>query len=192
MDKRLLTRSFQVSISLTSIKQRDNGYFNDYISNWTYKFKIAAPEDVSLNTTSIADLLKEFESQEFNSSGLEFLFILFVLLFPSVVKEDLVGSQGVMFPSVVKEDLVGIQGVVVMREHGRFLQSERRQNQTSRFVNATTCLVTIQVERQLDLSSVAARLRGSLVWFVRVKESMRVLVPLLVRDRTVVESDLRH
>ncbi|MQL89521.1 hypothetical protein Taro_022095 [Colocasia esculenta] len=38
--------------------------------------------------------------------GLEFLFILLVLLFPSVVKEDLVESQGVVFPSVVKEDLV--------------------------------------------------------------------------------------
>ncbi|MQL80754.1 hypothetical protein Taro_013206 [Colocasia esculenta] len=34
------------------------------------------------------------------------MFILLVLLFPSVVKEDLVGSQGVVFPSVVKEDLV--------------------------------------------------------------------------------------
>ncbi|MQL92730.1 hypothetical protein Taro_025361, partial [Colocasia esculenta] len=31
---------------------------------------------------------------------------LFKASFPSVVKEDLVGSQGVVFPSVVKEDLV--------------------------------------------------------------------------------------
>ena len=45
MDKRLLTRSFQMSNSLTSTKQRDNGYFNDYISNWRYKFKISTPEE---------------------------------------------------------------------------------------------------------------------------------------------------
>ncbi|MQM16096.1 hypothetical protein Taro_049050 [Colocasia esculenta] len=70
----------------------------------------------------------------------------------------------------------------------------------------------VEVERRLDLSFVAARLRGSLVWFVwllgscptepvtcethlfffQVKESQRVLVPLLVRDRTVAESGLRH
>ncbi|MQL95632.1 hypothetical protein Taro_028304 [Colocasia esculenta] len=50
----------------------------------------------------------------------------------------------------------------------------------------------VEVDRQLDLSSVAVRLRGSLVWFVRVKESRRVLVPLLVRDCTVAESGLRH
>ncbi|MQL79768.1 hypothetical protein Taro_012203 [Colocasia esculenta] len=50
----------------------------------------------------------------------------------------------------------------------------------------------LEVERQLDLSSVAARLRGGLVLFVWVKESRRVLVPLLVRDLTVVESGIRH
>ncbi|MQL80817.1 hypothetical protein Taro_013269 [Colocasia esculenta] len=50
----------------------------------------------------------------------------------------------------------------------------------------------VEVERQLDLSSMAARLRGSLVLFVQVKESRRFLVPLLVRDRTVAESALRH
>ncbi|MQM21710.1 hypothetical protein Taro_054754 [Colocasia esculenta] len=41
-----------------------------------------------------------------------------------------------------------------------------------------SCLV--EVERQLDLSSVAARLRGVLVLFVRVKVSRRILVPPLV------------
>ncbi|MQM03338.1 hypothetical protein Taro_036119 [Colocasia esculenta] len=49
------------------------------------------------------------------------------LIFPSVVKEDLVGIQGIVvpfccegrpgggsrFPSIMKENLVGIQGVVV-------------------------------------------------------------------------------
>ncbi|MQL97661.1 hypothetical protein Taro_030355 [Colocasia esculenta] len=72
----------------------------------------------------------------------------------------------------------------------------------------SSCLV--EVARQLNLLSVAARLRGGLVLFVRgsyptesvtceahpfflqVKESRRVPVPLLVRDRTVVESGLHH
>ena len=31
--------SFQKSSSLTSTNLRDNGYFNDYISNWRYKYK---------------------------------------------------------------------------------------------------------------------------------------------------------
>ncbi|MQL88394.1 hypothetical protein Taro_020953 [Colocasia esculenta] len=58
----------------------------------------------------------------------------------------------------------------------------------------------LQVERQLDLSSMATRLRGGLVLFVRpmtyeahpffvhVKESKRVPVPLLVPVSTIVES----
>ncbi|MQL78277.1 hypothetical protein Taro_010715 [Colocasia esculenta] len=74
-----------------------------------------------MNTTSIVDLLKEFESQEFNSSVSLALCSLCCSrnpkrasgVFPSCVKEDLVGIHGVVFPSVVKEDLVGIQGVVV-------------------------------------------------------------------------------
>ncbi|MQM17451.1 hypothetical protein Taro_050425, partial [Colocasia esculenta] len=44
-----------------------------------------------------------------------------------------------------------------------------------------------QVERQLDLSSVAARLRGLLV-----RESRRIHVPLVVPVSTVVESGPRH
>ncbi|MQM20522.1 hypothetical protein Taro_053544, partial [Colocasia esculenta] len=40
------------------------------------------------------------------SQGVVFPFVVKEDLFPSVVKEDLVGSQGVVFPSVVKEDLV--------------------------------------------------------------------------------------
>ncbi|MQL91706.1 hypothetical protein Taro_024322 [Colocasia esculenta] len=49
-----------------------------------------------------------------------------------------------------------------------------------------------RVERQLDLSSVAARLRGGLVLFVRVKESRRVHVPLLVPVGIIVESGPHH
>ncbi|MQL89701.1 hypothetical protein Taro_022285, partial [Colocasia esculenta] len=45
---------------------------------------------------------------------------------------------------------------------------------------------------QLDLSSVAARLRGRLVLFVQVKESRKAPVPLLVLVSTIVESSLRH
>ncbi|MQL78498.1 hypothetical protein Taro_010922 [Colocasia esculenta] len=46
----------------------------------------------SSKNTSFADLRKNLRAK--NS-----------ILFPSVVKEDLVGSQGVVFPSIVKEDL---------------------------------------------------------------------------------------
>ncbi|MQL98123.1 hypothetical protein Taro_030819 [Colocasia esculenta] len=66
----------------------------------------------------------------------------------------------------------------------------------------------VLVERQLDLSSVAARLRGSSVWFVRgsfptepvtceahpysfhVRESRRLLILHLVLSRTVAEQGL--
>ncbi|MQL68705.1 hypothetical protein Taro_001008 [Colocasia esculenta] len=68
----------------------------------------------------------------------------------------------------------------------------------------------VVVERQLDLSSVAARLRGSPVWFVRgsfptepvtceahfyssqVRESRRLLALRLVQSRTVAELGLHH
>ncbi|MQL92475.1 hypothetical protein Taro_025098 [Colocasia esculenta] len=50
----------------------------------------------------------------------------------------------------------------------------------------------VLVKRQLDLSSVAARLRGSPVWFVRVRESMRLLALHLVQGRTVAELGLHH
>ncbi|MQM13721.1 hypothetical protein Taro_046647 [Colocasia esculenta] len=50
----------------------------------------------------------------------------------------------------------------------------------------------VVVEWQLDLSSVAARLRGGLMLFIRVKESGRVPVPLLVPVSIIVESSLRH
>ncbi|MQL95005.1 hypothetical protein Taro_027666, partial [Colocasia esculenta] len=58
----------------------------------------------------------------------------------------------------------------------------------------------VEVERQLDLSSVATRLRDVVPCVVnceaypfsfQVKESRRVLVPLLVRDRTVAGLGLR-
>ncbi|MQL93216.1 hypothetical protein Taro_025859 [Colocasia esculenta] len=50
----------------------------------------------------------------------------------------------------------------------------------------------VWVERQPDLSSVAARLRGRLVLFVQVKESRRIPVPSPVPVSTVVESGLHH
>ncbi|MQL82100.1 hypothetical protein Taro_014566 [Colocasia esculenta] len=70
----------------------------------------------------------------------------------------------------------------------------------------------VEVERQLDLSSVAVRLRGRLVLFVRlwrncptepvtcedhpfffqVKESRRVPIPLLLLVAIIVESGIRH
>ncbi|MQL72162.1 hypothetical protein Taro_004492 [Colocasia esculenta] len=43
------------------------------------------------------------------------------------------------------------------------------------------------VERQLDISSVATRLRSSHVWFVRVRESRRLLVLHLVQSCIVAE-----
>ncbi|MQL83153.1 hypothetical protein Taro_015633 [Colocasia esculenta] len=52
----------------------------------------------------------------------------------------------------------------------------------------STILDPVEVEQQLDLSSVAARLIGRLALFVQVKESRRVPVPLLVPVSTVVES----
>ncbi|MQL97951.1 hypothetical protein Taro_030650 [Colocasia esculenta] len=50
----------------------------------------------------------------------------------------------------------------------------------------------VLVERQLDLSFVAVRVRGSPVWFVRVRESRRLLALLLVRSYTVAELGLHH
>ncbi|MQL89354.1 hypothetical protein Taro_021927 [Colocasia esculenta] len=50
----------------------------------------------------------------------------------------------------------------------------------------------VEVEWQLDLSSMAARLRGVLVLLVRVKESRRIHVPPLVPVSTIVESGPRH
>ncbi|MQM07601.1 hypothetical protein Taro_040439, partial [Colocasia esculenta] len=49
-----------------------------------------------------------------------------------------------------------------------------------------------QVEWQLDLSFVAARLRGVLMLFVQVKESRRILIPHLVPVSAAVESAPRH
>ncbi|MQL78052.1 hypothetical protein Taro_010463 [Colocasia esculenta] len=48
------------------------------------------------------------------------------------------------------------------------------------------------VERQLDLTSVAARLRGSPVWFVRVRESKRPHTCHLARSRIVAEGLLHR
>ncbi|MQL97756.1 hypothetical protein Taro_030454, partial [Colocasia esculenta] len=50
----------------------------------------------------------------------------------------------------------------------------------------------LQVERQLGLSPVAARLRGVLVSFVRVKESRKTRVLPLVQVIVIVESGPRH
>ncbi|MQL95912.1 hypothetical protein Taro_028575 [Colocasia esculenta] len=59
----------------------------------------------------------------------------------------------------------------------------------------STVLDPVEVERQLDLSSVAARLRVTCEahpFFFQVKESRRISVPLLVPVNTAVESGLRH
>ncbi|MQM17945.1 hypothetical protein Taro_050928 [Colocasia esculenta] len=45
---------------------------------------------------------------------------------------------------------------------------ERRQWAATCVCGCAVACSALVVERQLDLSSVAARLRGSLVWFVRV------------------------
>ncbi|MQM15808.1 hypothetical protein Taro_048760 [Colocasia esculenta] len=92
--------------------------------DWTKVYPLSAQQLVDLNASQASSNQPPLTPGEFldaNSlhlirdshmtwveryKGLEFLFILLMLLFPSVVKEDLVGSQGVVFPSVVKEDLV--------------------------------------------------------------------------------------
>ncbi|MQL85702.1 hypothetical protein Taro_018216 [Colocasia esculenta] len=68
---------------------------------------------------------------------------------------------------------------------GRYV--ERREPRTGFVLR-----VLHEVERQLDLSSVAARLRGSPVLFVQVKKSRRTRVLPLVRVSVVVESGPRH
>ncbi|MQM15080.1 hypothetical protein Taro_048017 [Colocasia esculenta] len=50
----------------------------------------------------------------------------------------------------------------------------------------------VEVERQLDLSSVAARLRGVLLWFVQVRESRRLHVPPIVRSSLIAKSGHHH
>ncbi|MQL90737.1 hypothetical protein Taro_023319 [Colocasia esculenta] len=59
----------------------------------------------------------------------------------------------------------------------------------------STVLNLVEVERQLDLSSVAARLRVTCEahpFFFQVKESKRIPIPPLVSVSTIVESGLHH
>ncbi|MQL80441.1 hypothetical protein Taro_012878 [Colocasia esculenta] len=92
--------------------------------------------------------------------------------------------------------------------------SSERAVSRRRILKATEAPVTFKltrtkVERQLDLSSVAASLRGRLVWFVRsfptepvtceahpylfqVRESRRLPVLHLVQSRTAAELGLHH
>ncbi|MQL85740.1 hypothetical protein Taro_018263 [Colocasia esculenta] len=83
-----------------------------------------------------------------------------LFLFPSVVKEDLVGSHGVVFPSVVKEDLVGIQGVRYGTWRTEWEGFHLRKLRVHHLVHARDCLPIYADDR--DCLSVYANYRDRL------------------------------
>ncbi|MQL98237.1 hypothetical protein Taro_030943, partial [Colocasia esculenta] len=85
---------------------------------------------------------------------------------------------------------------------GRTLGSQPEPLKASGLVLRRCCLqvwcslsprfLFVEVERQLDLSSMAVRLRGVLVCFVQVRESKRLHVPPVVRISLIAESGHLH